>query len=700
MLERVVFMLKRTIYCGALRESAIGKEETVCGWVQTKRDMGGVVFIDLRDREGILQVVFDARELSAEEFTAADRLKNETVIAVHGYVRKRDPETVNPKLETGTVELRAKQLEVISEADPLPFSVEDGTSNEALRLKYRYLDLRRPEMIGRLKFRHRVQKCAEDYLDAHGFLSVETPMLTKSTPEGARDYLVPSRVHNGKFYALPQSPQIFKQLLMVGGIDRYYQVARCFRDEDLRADRQPEFTQVDMEMSFVEQEDVLQHLESMFKYMFKELMGVEFPGPFPRHTWTECMDKYGSDKPDLRFDLPIVDLTETVKDCGFSVFKNALKKGGVVRAINVRGHADFTRTEIEMLTDEALHLGAKGMAWIAWRPTGEIYSILTKYFTQEQMDALLSEMDAAPGDFILFSADKLATVRKVLGGLRLKLADHLNLRRDEWNILFVTDFPQFEYSEEEERWVSTHHPFTMPYPEDVQYLLSDPGRVRAQAFDVVLNGIELGSGSVRIHQREVQNLMFEALGFSQEQIDERFGFMVNAFRYGTPPHAGFAFGLDRFVMQLTKAASLRDVIAFPKLKDASCPLTDAPNTVDEEQLEVLGIGARDESGVMRGAKASKDIQSGIDIQHVADLSMLKIPAGEQESIRKDLLEVVAFADQLEKIDTTGVEPMAHIGGLQNVWREDTVRPSVNRDLLLENAPAKQDGYIFVPQVVE
>ena len=693
-------MLKRTIYCGALRETHIGQDAVVTGWVQTKRDMGGVVFIDLRDREGILQVVFDARNLPEDQFSAADRLKNETVIAVRGYVRQRDAETINPRLETGTVELRAQELEVISEADPLPFSVEDGTGNEALRLKYRYLDLRRPDMIARLKFRHRVQKCAEDYLDAHGFLSVETPILTKSTPEGARDYLVPSRVHNGLFYALPQSPQIFKQLLMVGGIDKYYQVARCFRDEDLRADRQPEFTQVDMEMSFVDQEDVLQHLEHMFRHLFRELMGVEFDHPFPRITWTECMDKYGSDKPDLRFDLTIVDLTDTVRDCGFSVFKNALKKGGVVRGINVPGHGDFTRTEIEMLTDEALHLGAKGMAWIAWRSTGEIYSILTKYFTQEQMDQLLSAMGAAPGDFILFSADKLSTVRKVLGGLRLKLADHLGLRRKEWNILFVTDFPQFEFSEEEDRWVSTHHPFTMPYPEDVQYLLTDPGRVRAQAYDVVLNGIELGSGSVRIHQRDVQNKMFEALGFTQEQIDQRFGFMVNAFRYGTPPHAGFAFGLDRLVMQLTEAPSLRDVIAFPKLKDASCPLTDAPNTVDEEQLEVLGIGARDASGRMRGAKATEPVAGGIDLAHVADLAMLKIAPGEQASMLKDLMEVVEFAGQLEKIDTTGVEPMAHIAPLQNVWREDVVTGVNDRDTLLENAPAKEDGYIFVPQVVE
>lgn len=693
-------MLKRTIYCGLVRQEAIGRTETVCGWVQTKRDMGGVVFIDLRDREGILQVVFDARELPPEQFTAADKLKNETVIAVRGYVRKRDEETYNPRLETGTVELRAKELQVISECDPLPFSVEDGTSNEALRLKYRYLDLRRPEMVSRLKFRHRIQKCVEDYLDGQGFLSVETPMLTKSTPEGARDYLVPSRVHNGQFYALPQSPQIFKQLLMVSGIDKYYQVARCFRDEDLRADRQPEFTQVDMEMSFVDQEDVLTHLENLFAYLFREVMGEEIQLPLPRKTWTECMDVYGSDKPDLRFDLPIVDLTETVSDCGFSVFQSALKKGGVVRAINVPGRADFTRTEIEMLTDEALHLGAKGMAWIAWRPDGEIYSILTKYFSEDGMRRLLDKMSAKPGDFILFSADKLATVRKVLGGLRLKLADHLDLRRQEWNLLLVTDFPQFEFSEEENRWMSTHHPFTMPYPEDVQYLLTEPGRVRAQAYDVVLNGVELGSGSVRIHDRQVQETMFEALGFSQEQIRERFGFMVDAFRYGTPPHAGFAFGLDRLVMLLTGAASLRDVIAFPKLGDASCPLTDAPSTVDEEQLEVLGIGARDASGHMRGAKAIDRSGNGLDVQKVAELSMLDISPAEEADMREGLRSMVEFADLLNQINTDNVAPMAHIAALQNVWREDVVRTSYDRDLLLENAPAKEDGYIFVPQVVE
>ena len=698
-------MLKRTKYCGLYREADIGETAVACGWVQTKRDMGGVIFVDLRDREGVLQVVFNAAKLSPEEFAAADKLKNETVIAVKGPICLRDAETVNEKLATGTVELRAVQLEVISEADPLPFPLDDPGVKDELRLKYRYLDLRRPEMVERLRFRHRVQKCAEDYLDSQGFLSVETPMLTKSTPEGARDYLVPSRVHHGEFYALPQSPQIFKQLLMVGGIDRYYQVARCFRDEDLRADRQPEFTQVDMEMSFVDQEDVLVHLEKLFKYLMKNLKtpeerkGFDLEKPFVRMPWTEAMDVYGSDKPDLRVDLPIVEVSDIAAESRFSVFTKALEAGGVVRGINVKGHGDFTRNFIDGLTNQALSLGAKGMAWLAFDEDGGMKSApLAKYFTQEQLDRLCKAMDAQPGDFLLFCADKLSTVRKVLGGLRLYLADQLNLRRDEYNMLFIIDFPQFEWSDEEQRWMATHHPFTMPYPEDLQYLFTDPGRVRAQAFDVVLNGIELGSGSVRIHQRQVQEMMFEALGFTEAQIEERFGFMVNAYKYGAPPHAGFAFGLDRFVMQLCGAESLRDVVAFPKLSNATCPLTDAPSPVDEEQLTALGLGGG--QGVQAAQAARKKAADGIDLDHLSDLAMLKIPMSEREATRKSLKEIIGFADQLAKIDTTGVEPLAHIAPLSNVMREDVTSPSADRDELLAGAPAKQDGCIFVPQVVE
>ena len=585
------FLMKRTDYCGVLCESDLGRTVTVAGWISAKRDMGGVIFLDLRDREGILQVVCDARNLTQTDFHTAEGLKNETVAIMSGMIRERDEETYNPKLATGTIELAADSLEVRSEAGTLPFQLDDSNNvREELRLRYRFLDLRRPEMLRNLRFRHRVARVVEDYLDREGFLSVETPMLTKSTPEGARDYLVPSRVHPGEFYALPQSPQIFKQLLMVGGIDKYYQFARCFRDEDLRADRQPEFTQVDMELSFVDQEDILLHLERLFKHIMKETMGLDFPAPFPRITWQEAMDRYGSDKPDLRFGLPIVDVSDIAAKCGFSVFSQAARSGGCVRALNVKGKADFTRGEIEALTDKALGYGAKGMAWIAVRQDGELYSVLTKYFSKDDMDALLERVEAAPGDFILFCADGLPTVRRTLGGLRLDLAGMLSLRRKgDFCFLIVTDFPQFEYSEEEGRYVATHHTFTMPYPEDVQYLCSEPGRVRAQAYDVVLNGGELGSGSMRIHRPDIQEKMFEALGFSEAETKERFGFLVDAFRYGTPPHGGFAFGLDRLVMLLLGARSLREVVAFPKLGDASCPLTGAPGMVDPSQLEALGL---------------------------------------------------------------------------------------------------------------
>jgi len=583
--------MKRTGYCGLYRIKDMGETETVMGWVQTKRDMGGVVFIDLRDREGILQVVFDIANLTEEDFATAQTLKNESVIAVSGLIRLRDEETLNPKLATGLVELKATQVQLLSEAQPLPFAIEDQTPvREELRLKYRFLDIRRPQMLRNLRFRHQVQKAVQDYLDGEDFVSVETPMLTKSTPEGARDYLVPSRVHESCFYALPQSPQIFKQLLMVGGVDKYYQVARCFRDEDLRADRQPEFTQVDMEMSFVEQEDILQHLERLFKHLFEQTLGICFDEPFLRITWQHAMDVYGTDKPDIRFGLPIVDVSDIASSCGFSVFRNVMEAGGAVRAINVKGGADFTRTVIEELTQKAVSYGAKGMAWIAVKPDGELYSILTKYLTAEEMDAILKAVDAKPGDFVLFCADQLDTVRRTLGALRIDIAELLGLRRkDDFKFLFVTDFPQFEYSHEAGRYVATHHPFTMPYPEDVQYLTDDPARVRAQAYDVVLNGVELGSGSMRIYQKEVQQKMFEALGFTAEQIEDSFGFMVNAFQYGTPPHGGFAFGLDRLVMLMLGEDSLRQVIAFPKAKDASCLMTNAPDEVDLAQLKVLGI---------------------------------------------------------------------------------------------------------------
>lgn len=693
--------MKRTSYCGALRETNVNQIHTVMGWVQNKRDMGGVIFIDLRDREGILQVVFDGRNLTPAAFAAAEALKLESVIAVEGPLRIRGEETYNPKLVTGTIELAAKKLEVLSEVAALPFSMsEAGNVREELRLQYRFLDLRRPKLLNNLKFRHRLTKLIHDYLDGQGFLQVETPMLTKSTPEGARDYLVPSRVHQGMFYALPQSPQIFKQLLMVGGVDKYYQIARCFRDEDLRADRQPEFTQVDMELSFVDQEDILEHLEKMFKHLFREALGVEFQEPFPRLTWQQAMDRYGSDKPDLRFGLPIVDLTQQLKGCGFSVFRKAIDEGGMVRAVNVKGHGNFTRSAIEELTEKALKLGAKGMAWIALKDDGEPYSILTKYFSQEEFQSLLDAVDGKPGDFILFCADQFSTVCRTLGGLRLELADMLGLRKPgDYRFLIVTDFPEFEYSQEEGRYLATHHPFTMPYPEDIPYLISDPARVRAQAYDVVLNGVELGSGSMRIHQKDVQRKMFEALGFSEEQIQERFGFMVNAFQYGTPPHGGFAFGLDRLAMQMLEAESLRDVIAFPKNKDAVCPMTQAPNVVDPHQLEVLGLAALlSKEGT--GKAVQKRQRPKIDVENVANLSKLLLSPEEKEAAAKDMEEIVEFANQLQAIDTENIPAAAHTAKLTNVFREDIPQTSCPRELLLENAPEQHDGCVFVPQVVE
>ena len=696
-------MEKRTDYCGALRELHVGKDVSVCGWVQTKRDMGGVVFIDLKDREGTLQVVFDAGNMPAEQFHTAENLKNQYVISVGGTIRLRSEDTVNPKIKTGTVELAANRLELLSESKPLPFQLEEAASvREDLRLKYRFLDIRREEMQENLRFRHKVSRVARNYLDSDGFIEVETPYLTKSTPEGARDYLVPSRVHPGMFYALPQSPQIFKQLLMVGGMDKYYQIARCFRDEDLRADRQPEFTQVDMELSFVEQEDVLVHLEKMFKYLFKNAMGVNIDYTFPRLTWKECMDKYGCDKPDLRFGLEITDVTDIAAKSDFSVFKSVTKSGGVVRAINVTGKSDFTRSQIEELTDKAVSYGAKGMAWIAVRPDGELYTILTKYFSDDVMHALLKRVGAKPGDFILFCADKLATVRRVLGALRGDLGTMLRLKRkDDYKLMFVIDFPEFEYSEEEERYVAMHHPFTMPYPEDLPYLETDPERVRAQAYDVVLNGVELGSGSVRIHDRNVQKKMFKALGFSKEQTEERFGFMINAFRYGTPPHAGFAFGLDRLVMLMLGADSLRDVVAFPKTKDASCLMTEAPNVVDIKQLEELSLLSLSESIDESGARVSaKKSAKKIDVDSVAALAKLTVSEDKKEKLEQDMESVIDFANALNALDTEGVPVREHIVPTSNVFRADEPVQNYERAALLANAKTKTAEYIYVPRVVE
>ena len=694
--------MMRTDYCGALREKDVGRAVTAAGWVQTKRDMGGVIFIDLKDREGTLQVVFNQQNLSAEDFSAAEKLRNQSVIQVTGTIRIRSAETYNPRLQTGTIELMAEKLNVLSQASQLPFDLDDNVQvREDLRLKYRYLDLRRSSLYHNLLTRHKLVRVVEDFLDEKGFINVETPMLCKSTPEGARDYLVPSRVHPGSFYALPQSPQIYKQLLMVGGIDRYYQIARCFRDEDLRADRQPEFTQIDMELSFVEQEDIFQHLESLFKQIMRKMKELDMREPFLRMTWQQAMDVYGSDKPDLRFGLPIVDITDIAKVCSFAVFRRVADSGGVVRAICVPGGNSFTRSTIDELTRKAQSYGAGGMAWIALRPDGEVYSILTKYFSESDIQAIIHAVDAHPGDFILFCADKLATVRRVLGSLRLDLGDLLGLRdKNVYKFLFVTDFPQFEWSDEEKRWVATHHPFTMPYPEDVQYLLTDPGRVRAQAYDVVLNGVEMGSGSIRIHDQQVQKIMFEALGFSDDEIQDRFGFMVNAFRYGTPPHGGFAFGLDRLVMILCGADSLRDVIAFPKVKDASCPMTSAPSAVSTEQLEVLGLLEGFKQEHIASQKQKQKNASLIDIENVANLARLSLTDEEKRRLPDEMGDIIAFANQLSALDTEGVPITAHVVPLRNVFREDIPSSRFTREQMLFNAPTTDGVYMTVPKTVE
>ena len=691
--------MMRTHYCGAIRREHMGQQAVLCGWVQVKRDMGGVIFLDVKDREGVAQVVCDLQYLPEESFHAAEAIRLQSVVRVSGEIRHRDEETYNPRIATGEVELVARELTVLSEARPLPFSMdEDAKVREELRLKYRYLDLRRPALQRALRFRHDVQFAAEQFLNGEGFVNVETPMLCKSTPEGARDYLVPSRVHPGTFYALPQSPQIFKQLLMVGGVDRYYQVARCFRDEDLRADRQPEFTQVDMELSFVDQEDILRHLEKLFKHVFRQVMGEEVGYAFPRLTWQEAMDTYGCDKPDLRFGIPIRDVTPLAAECSFSVFRKVADAGGKVRALNCKGCAEkFTRTTIETLTDHALGYGAKGMAWILIHDDGEINSILQKYFTRQQWQDLLGQLGAENGDFILFCADKYDVVCRTLCGLRLEVGDMLGLRRKEdFRFCFVTDFPQFEWSEEEGRYLAMHHPFTMPYEEDLPYLLTDPGRVRSQAYDVVLNGVELGSGSIRIHRSDVQALMFKALGFTEESARKRFGFMIDAFKYGTPPHGGFAFGLDRLVMLLLGADSLRDVIAFPKVRDASDLMTGAPDFVDAEQLEVLQLGV---SAGVAETRAEKK-RPAIAVKQVAELAKMSLTEEEEESMGAELNTILAFAQQLQQVDTTGVPMTAHVIPTENVLREDVPVPSFDRELLLRNAPTREEACVTVPKTFE
>ena len=588
--------LHRTCRCAEVTTQMVGSEVTLMGWVQKARDKGGIIFVDLRDRSGIMQLIFENGSIDEEGFAKAGKLRSEFVIAVTGTVEKRGG-AVNKNLATGEIEVRAKSLRILSEAEVPPFPVEENSkTKEDVRLKYRYLDLRRPDLQRNLILKSRVMQLTRSFFTNEGFLEIETPMLGKSTPEGARDYLVPSRVHPGCFYGLPQSPQLYKQLLMCSGYDRYIQIARCFRDEDLRADRQPEFTQIDMELSFVDVDDVIDVNERYLSYLFKEVLGIDVKLPIERITWQEAMDRFGSDKPDMRFGMELHDVSEIVKDCGFSVFTGALEAGGSVRGLNAEGQGRMPRKKIDKLIEFAKGYGAKGLAYIAIAEDGTRKSSFAKFMTGEEMDALVAAMDGKAGDLLLFAADKKKLVYDVLGALRLELAKQMDLLdKNEYRFVWVTEFPLLEWSEEENRFTAMHHPFTMPMDEDIPLLDTDPGAVRAKAYDIVLNGNEIGGGSVRIHQDDIQERMFKELGFTPEAAHEQFGFLLDAFKYGVPPHAGLAYGLDRLVMLIAKVDSIRDVIAFPKVKDASCLMTQAPQRVSGAQLDELGLEVEKEA---------------------------------------------------------------------------------------------------------
>lgn len=587
--------LHRTHRCAEVSINDAGKTVTVMGWVQKNRNKGGIIFVDLRDRSGILQIIFEGKNISEEGFAKAEKLRSEYVVAVTGVIQPREG-AANTSIVTGDIELIANDIRILSEAETPPFPIEEGIkTKEELRLKYRYLDLRRPDLQRNLIMRSKVATLTRQFLSDEGFLEIETPILNKSTPEGARDYLVPSRVHPGSFYALPQSPQLFKQLLMVSGYDRYFQIAKCFRDEDLRADRQPEFTQIDMEMSFVDIDDVIDVNERLLKKLFKETINVDIELPIPRMTYKEAMERFGSDKPDTRFGMELKNVTDVVRDCGFGVFTGAIANGGSVRGINAKGQAAMPRKKIDSLTDVAKTYGAKGLAYVCVMDDGSIKSSFSKFLSEEEMNSLIKAMDGEPGDLLLFAADADKVVYDVLGNLRLELAERLELTdKNTYNFLWVTEFPLFEWSEEQNRYVAMHHPFTMPMEEDIEFLDTEPGKVRAKAYDIILNGNEIGGGSVRIHQDDIQEKMFEKLGFTKEQAYERFGFLLNAFKYGVPPHAGLAYGFDRMIMLMAGQESIRDVIAFPKIKDASCLMSDAPNVVDDIQLDEIGIQIKED----------------------------------------------------------------------------------------------------------
>ena len=602
--------LKRSHRCTEVSSANIGEKVTVMGWVQKSRNKGGIIFVDLRDRSGILQVIFEESQCGAECFEKAGKLRSEFVAAIEGTVCKRAG-AVNENLATGDIEVVASSLRILSEAETPPFPIEENSkTKEEIRLKYRYLDLRRPDLQRNLIMKSKVATIARQFMADEGFLEIETPMLTKSTPEGARDYLVPSRVHPGTFYALPQSPQLFKQLLMCSGYDRYFQIARCFRDEDLRADRQPEFTQMDMELSFVDVDDVIDVNERLLAKLFKEILDLDIQLPIQRMTWQEAMDRFGSDKPDLRFGLELKDVSDVVKDCEFGVFTGALANGGTVRGINAEGQGSMPRKKIDALIEYAKTYGAKGLAYIVINEDGSYKSSFAKFMTEEQMNALVAAMDGKPGDLLLFAADKTKIVWTVLGALRCHLAELMGLvDKNVYRFVWITEFPLLEWSDEENRFTAMHHPFTMPMEEDLQYIDSDPGRVRAKAYDIVLNGNEIGGGSVRIHQDDIQEEMFECLGFTKAEAHERFGFLLDAFKYGVPPHAGLAYGLDRLVMLMAKQDSIRDVIAFPKVKDASCLMTNAPDYVDDKQLAELGIEVTPEAEAEIEAEKSAPVDA-------------------------------------------------------------------------------------------